>query len=978
MNTNPTPIAEAAAEVLTALCPARVAIVRDPLGGSLRPRDFAPVGSPASLADLAPTEPGAWLCQVDDRFVGREHWHYAPPPGSIVIFRLLPQGGGKGGSNPLRMILTIALMIYAPMLAPWLKLQGIAMGVSSALITTGAMVAGQALINNLVPVTGPSSSVGGGAQQFSASAQGNQARIGQAIPEIFGWDNGWPDLAAQPYSLYSGNEQYLRVLLNVGVGQYDIRRVSIGDTPLTSFAEATIVRIGPGQSTQSGPGTGYETITAYRLAVTDESLRVSPNITNSPDVSSVEMKTLDYVGPFAVCKAEREVTRIGIDILLPRGLDSSRTITWKVEYQAINDFDQPTGAWATLATESYSVDSVIPVRLSYDYNVAQGRYRVRLVRTDTRATSDGSAHDISWLAMRGDMSEFSIFGSDQSLPEDCTYVAILIRASGQLSGALRFRVMSHRMLPIWNGATWDAPAITRNPAWAFARVLKARDTADADIDLDQLLALAAVWDARQDRFDFRFDTFTSTWDALAMIARVGRAVPLIRGSKYTMARDAIETAPVALFGMRNIRRGTYRLGLAMQGPSPMTTLDLEYWDHRLWDWTTVTAQRYNGVVYGYRGDANRPVGVPAPDDEARGRIKMPGIIGENHAIRTAVYTMADGLYRRLAATLSTELDGLLPAPLSLVMAQHDVGNFGQGGDVADWDSTTRELTTTEPLAFTASASAHYLRLVRPTGALSARMKVAQTADPHVCIIDAADLSAAETAATADQMGALEIVFDDAARERSKYVFGPATNAGALAKVRSIRPRSGNDIELKLLLEDDRVHTADNDWLPTGEQDPVNDGSSVDADGSDLIVNLTSRQYNIPVLGGDGYYEARWRVTLHNDGRMSYGDAVLGTEDSEFFANEWLNPQTVTAALAGLYEVRFTALEDGMSPIGDITHDGDALDTWHSLATKRAVTMTSGSFVSIVTVGLLIEVRDVATSTVQDSCTIIFNEYDNNP
>jgi hypothetical protein len=959
---NPTPISTA----IACLAPARVAVLRDVMR-MVEARDFAPVSEHATLADLAPTEPGAWVCQVDDRFVSRQHWHYAPTPGSLVVFREVAQGG-KGGSNPLRMILTIALMIYAPQLAPWLKLQGIAASIPSAFITAGAMIAGQALINNLVPA--PSATgFGGGGQQYSASAQGNQARIGQAIPELFGYDNGWPDLAAQPYHLYENNEQYLHLLLIVGLGQYEIRRVSVGDTNITAFSEATITRIGVGQSTQSGPGNGYESMTDYLAAVIDPSMQVNPAICNSPDVSNLEMKTLDRAGPFAACKPERRVTSIGIDILLPRGLDSGRTITWDVEYQEINDFDQPLGARTVLASESYSVDSAVPVRLSYDYLVTSGRYRVWLVRTDTRSTSDGSAHDINWLSMRGDMSEFAIFGASQTLPDDCTFVAVRIRASGQLSGALRFRVMVHRMLPIWDGCGWSEPAITRNPAWAYARVLKARDTADSAIDLDQLLALAAVWDERQDRFDYRFDAFTSTWDALSTIARVGRAVPLLRGSKYTIARDAPADAPVALFGMRNIKRGTYRLNLAMQGPSPMTTLDLEYWDHRVWDWVTVTAQRYNGVVYGYRGDANRPVGVPAPDEEARGRLKMSGVIGENHAIRTAVYTMADGLYRRLAATIGTELDGLIPSPLSLVTLQHDVGNFGQGGDVADWDAGTRTLTVTEPLAWEQGAWAHYIRLVRPTGALTARMRVTQTGDPHECIIDATDLSDAQAAATADFLGTFEIVYNDAARERSRYVFGSATNAGALAKVRSIRPRSDKDIELRLLLEDDRVHSADNEWLPAGEeQDPLNDGGNVDPEGSDQIVNLEGITSVTNVLG-----LVTMDLSIHvlNDGRLAFAPAD-GTPLS-YQALEWLNPQTVTDAIAGLYEVRFTIVLNNSGSPG-----GDAVDTWHSLATSRSVSFSNGSPALAYYAHVEISIRLAATGEVQDTAVYAFDYQDNSP
>jgi hypothetical protein len=924
---------------------ASVGVIRDPFALLVDAGDFRPVADGETLASMAPQEPGAWLCLVDNQAIPRSQWHCAPRPGSVVCFRALA-GGGKG-SNPLRTILQIAALALLTTGIPFLGLPGLGLSGGRLLLAT---LGANALINNLVPIDG-TNVPSGGAQQFSVGAQQNQARVGQPVPELFGFDHGWPDLAAQPYSLYADNEQYLYLLLVVGVGEYELQRVDVGDTQITSFADATVVRIGTGQATRSGPGTGVESLGDLTL--------VDAAWVTSQDVSQVEMTTLDYVGPFSACSPERTVDRIGIDIVLPRGLDSGRSVTWRVEKREVDDFDAALGAWATVATVTYSTASVVPVRLSYEYATAAGRWQVRLVRTDTRSSSDGSAHDVSWLALRGHLVD--------GTPDvgGVTYVAVRVRASGQLSGALRFRVQSRRLLPTWDGVDWTDPTDTRNPAWAFARVLKARDIPDAQIDLDQLQALAAVWDARQDRFDYRFDTQLSTWDALTMIARVGRAVPLIRNGRYTMVRDAQETAPVALYGMRNIRRGSMRLGVKLPESDGMRALDLEYWDHRRWNWVTVTAQQHAGAIYGYRGDANRPVSVPAPDPLRRGRIKMPGIIGQNQAIRTAVYTLADALYRRMPVDIDTELDGLLPAPLSLVVFQHDVGNFGQGGDAVTWDAGTRTLTTTEPLMWTLGER-HYVRLMNPRGQLSGAIEVMPGSDDHSMVLDAAQL------ATESAADGWEIVTDDADRERTRYVFGAANAVGALAKVRAIVPRSERTVALRLLLEDDRVHTADNAWLPGGaEQDPVGDGSSVGGGSGDRIVVLEPQSWSSSYPAAappdmDG------RVTVRNDGRLSLGFRTSPNEVT-FPATHWLNPQTVTADVAALYEVRFEA-DNQWDEASDLTYGGSALDTWLSLGTTRAVTVScTGTADPLLAgyAGVIVSIREAASGIVQATALMSF-------
>jgi hypothetical protein len=852
--------------------PARVIVCADPFSLLLDPTQVREVQEHETLADLAPTAPGAWLCFVNSDPIPRALWHYLPPLGSIVQFRCLPQGGGKDNGGSLRAVLTIVAMIAITFFTA-----GAATGFALQALRFGLQLAATALINNLIPVEGPKSQ--SGSPQYSAQAQGNIARLGAPIPEIFGFDNGFPELASQPYSIHVqtgersiNTEQYLHVLLMVGVGQYHICRVSVGDTNLLQFDEAEIIRIGPNQSTLDGPGTGVEDIADQTL--------VDPLWINSPDVMSIEMRPTNPAGPYVACPPERTVDRIGVDIMLPKGLVQENEMTWEVEARLIDDFEVPLGPWEVLGTHSETDESNVPVRMSFDYTVAAGRYEVRVTRTDGTTNPDLAELDqLDWLSLRGHLVDADISVSN------CTFVAIKVRATGQLSGGLRFRVMSRRMLPIYEGSppAWSDPQLTRSPAWAFAQVLRSRGVPDANIDLDALMALAPIWEARYDSFDYKFDTQTSTWEALALIAKVGRAVPLIRGSRYTVVRDGPETLPVAAYGMRNIVRGSMSLSPTLAASDSMRTLDAEYWDHRRWNWITVTSQIHDGQIYTYRGEVERAaLGIPAPDENRRGRIKLSGIIGENHAKRTVAYTLADAYYRSASVEFDTELDGQLPAPLNLVLFQHDVGDFGQGGDIVSISGSIVE--TTEPLQW--SDGAHAMRLQKPDGSLTSAITVTQGVDDFHAVLGSA---AGFTLST-----------EDADRERTRYVFGPQTQVGALCKVRSITPSDERKFGLRLVLEDDRVHTVDaafiaEDPLPpcTVDEEPEVVESTWDAESA-IRGEIVSEDLSLVTFPAANPFNAGVNGTRNLEGTEKLYVEIEIVELGEAHLGNWVGVAKYTA------------------------------------------------------------------------------------
>jgi hypothetical protein len=209
-------------------------------------------------------------------------------------------------------------------------------------------VLGAYLVNALVPL--PSANVPSAqnalapSPTYSLQSQGNFARLLQPVPVIYGRHLVYPDLGAMPYTEYIDNEQYLHQLLVIGQGDYDIEAVRIEDTPIQSFSEVQAQVILPG---------GQNTLFNH-------------DVVTAPEVAGQELLAIDdpantrseTVGPFIVNPPETQITTIGIDILLPRGLfyandsggQDAKEVRWTVQARALNDEGEPTTGWQTLVS----------------------------------------------------------------------------------------------------------------------------------------------------------------------------------------------------------------------------------------------------------------------------------------------------------------------------------------------------------------------------------------------------------------------------------------------------------------------------------------------------------------------------------------------------------------------------------------------------------------------------------------------------
>lgn len=764
---------------MTAAPVAHLVVVRNPFHPA-QDREQRPVPAGATLDALAPKLSAApFIVLLNGEAVLRAGWDAKVGAGDTVAVIFLPRGGGGGGSNPLKIVLSIALAVYATPLAAGLDftaglagemhLAGMsatltgATALATSVVAAGISLAGNALIN---AVAGGRPAGATSAQQMSAlaapsptyslQAQGNMARLDAAIPEQFGRLCCYPDFAAQPYLEYAGNEQYLYQLLCVGRGEYDIEAIRIEDTPITNWEEITTEIVAPHAACTLFP----------------------TNVDTSGEVSGQEMEYDTWLGPFVANAAETQTNALGLDFVLARGLYYANaaggldnvTITWTVEARAIDDLGAPIGAgtWTTLGIESITKGTTTPQRLSNRYSVTAGRYEVRVKRTSTKYTDSRYGNDIAWAGLRAYLPETRDFG-------DVTLLAIKARATNNLSAqaARKINVICTRKLPAWNGSAFGTATATSSIAWALACLCTDAGLSAARIDLDGLLALDSVWNARGDEFNGRFDNTISFWEALTKVARAGRAYPFMQGGIVRFSRDQAQSVPVALYSMRNIVRGSFAVQYLTPHEAMADAVDVAYFDDGVWQTRRVQAKLAGS-------SAAKPV-----------KIDLFGVTDRDQAFREGVYEAACNRYRRKIIKFATDMEGFIPAFGDLIAIAHDMPQWGQTAEAVAWDEPTLTLTVNEPLTW--GTGTHYIGLRKRNGGIDGPIAVTLGTNTYKLVLGSAPSFTPYTGGN---------------EERTHVVFGWGETWRQPARVLAVRPRGLEQVEIEAINEDASVHTAE--------------------------------------------------------------------------------------------------------------------------------------------------------------------------
>ena len=723
-------------------------------------RDITPAPVGQTVASLAPAGDLPVVCMINGEYRLRKDWGRTVREGDVITFLSLPRGGG--GSSPIMVLAGIAMMA-----ASFIPGMGI---FATPLLMAGASMALSGFLAPAVASTSSSSS-----STYTVQLSGNTSRLRQPLPVFYGRMFIVPDFAAQPWNEFNNetNDQYYYALLCIGaVPEFTLESIQLADTAISHFSDVEYQLVGPNFDS--------------------ELTLIDPCVVTSQSVSQQELDYYVVVGPFTACGPGLQVNKIGVDIICPSGLYvsdtsgnmSTRSVAWLVEARPVTNGGAAAGSWILLGSESLSAASTDPIRRSYTYSVDAGRYEVRITRTSEQADDDDTytQDTCQWYGLRGYLT------GTASLDTRATFLAVKMRASKQLSGLSerKISVIVKRKLKTWGPTNgWSSTTEeTDSIAWALADILSNSDygggLSDNRIDLQTLYELDQLWTKRGDTFSYVYDKRMTIWEALSLCAQCGRARPIMRGSIFTFVRDSAQTLPVALFNERNIKKGSLEIDYGMVTPDSTDGVEVEFFNENTW--ASDYATELTPGATGEDGEPAYPTSV-----------QYLGISTLEQATREALYLAACDAYRRITAKFETELEGFLPAYGDLIALSHSLIGWGASGDLTSYSDGVA--TTSEALTW--STGSYYVLLTDIYGDVHGPYRVSQGEDDHSIIFeDTPDFTP----------------YTGVEQDRCRYAFGAADNIYTLCRVTGISPTSDDTVEITALVEDARVHTADNAYL----------------------------------------------------------------------------------------------------------------------------------------------------------------------
>lgn len=860
--------------------PMKATVVHFPNAVDRTVRTVKELRTPRRIKTLAPKwDDAPFIALLNGEPVMRADWDRTVKDGDVLAFTRLPRGGGdNGGSQTLAIVAMIALTIAAPYAA------GAVLGTTAAaaaaaggtaaltfnVTTTLITMAGSALINSMLPAPqGPSTSQP--SPTYSLNAVSNTARLESVIPVGYGEMQFYPDLAAQPYSTYSGGDQYLHQLFCIGQGEYSIdpADILIEDSPISAFSEVEYEIVPPGQPLDLFPhavdvsdevsGQQFEdrdmlswsrsgnTVTltvegsGHKSATGDAVYLYFLSGTNAPPNGVYEIATISSDTVFTVTTstsasgsgdgrmhkmiggkdgfvtnaAGTKARRLGIDLACPKGLfdDVSgdiKTTTLQVRIQ-VREIDD-SGDFVSGSSWTTIGDETL-----------KGRTRTPVRKSFTYTLANPGRYRIRAYRVDDMLNDpanghdlvwlglRAYIKSDRVFP-GVTLLAVKMRATNNLSARAsnRVKVTATRKLPIWNGSSWSAPTATRSIAWAIADIAR-NATYGAGLP-DSRLDLAALLELDA-VWTSRGDRFDARFDTKSTCWAALSSVAFAGRAKVFMQGGKLRVVrdgpsnPVALFSSRNMIAGSFSMDYAMDHEATADSIEVSYLDRANW--------QQNRVTCSLNGTKTKPV-----------KLELFGVVSRAQAMREGFYHAAVNRLRRRMVRFETELEGYIPLPGDTVALQADAPGWGLHAETIGWDSGAGILTLSERMVLS-SSKRWYIGLRTDTGGMVGPYEVASLAgeENKLIVLEPMGITPHTSGVT---------------RERTHVVIGEANSYRTLAKVTKITPLSTHRLRLEAVVDDVQCYLADDgkiapptntSLLPKVPREPVVRGLSARINGS---------------------------------------------------------------------------------------------------------------------------------------------------
>ncbi len=592
----------------------------------------------------------AWLVTIGGRPVERHLWcHVYPKHGQVIEIR------GVVGRSAIRLVAMIALTYFT---LGGAAIAGFSIGTSTVLGTAIARVAvyvaGSILINKVLgPKLPKAAEITPADTVFSLSAPRNRSRAYEPLPLLFGSVRIAPDVASKPYMNYEGDEQYLSLLLTPGLNVGRVEAIYNGDALLSSYEGVEVWHNG-------FPGMPNQAIPLYSNAGSVDGGVIYDTSSDPKHTPSKWVQRTSSPGTIRL--------QVNIDFRIfdadSKGREYENREQIQIQYRAVGQ-----SAWRPFGTYAVSGRTQKSRRATYGLDVAPGQYEVQ-VRTMGQNTDGNNAQaSFTWTNLVSVMPDAASY---DGIPR----IGIRMKASGQLNGSPdEVRTVAHAQpIPVWKGdAIGWVTEESSNPGaqiLAYARGIKSpagvriagMGLPDSQIDVEALKAFTLHCAANGFTYDYLVTDKRNHQAVMDAIALAGFGQIAWPKGRLAVTWAADEQPLSGVVNMATIKKGQFQV---------------EY----------TLANGADGIEYSYLDRATweaRTLRVPAPGVTTMlnpAQVTGEGVTSEAHAATLARWHLAQSLYQYKSISYSTDIEHLAYGRMSVLALQHDLTQWGFGGQV---------------------------------------------------------------------------------------------------------------------------------------------------------------------------------------------------------------------------------------------------------------------------------------------------------
>lgn len=828
--------------------------------GSLKTSEFRCDDTYYQIADRlgVPYKTQPVVCVKNDKPILRKDWgkEIGMDSGNVKFVQI-PRG--ETIKNILKTIALIGLSIFAPYVGAFFG-----GGILGAFASAAFVLGGTFLINAFLGPKSPSMQTSRSASPtYSLDAQGNQARILNPIPRLYGTHIIYPDFASQPYNSYENNEQYLFQLLCLGVGDYRVDKINIDKTELwdrvtglsSSFSDVELEIVPPGQKVTLFPSNVVTSTEISGQELRNESFTASCTFSGNRVTFGSKQSIIEFLSPGDVITITGAGANNGSYPITDK--DTVDALTWIEFGTTFTTIGSSVSKTFTLdnwigpivanpnneGTDLLKVDIALNRGLYYandegGLSNASVSYQIQARRIDnfgdpigvwttllnetiTKRTLTPQRYTKKFNVTRGryevrmrrtdqkrhdsrhgnelSWGALRAFIPDDNIFADVTLLAMKIRASNQLTSQSSTQINVIQTAKI---PVWNGTT------WSAPVVSNNPAWVAADILRNNVYG-AGIADSRIDLvkllelssiYAARGDSFNGIFDTTRTLWEA-----------LTSVLTVVRSQPILIAGKITFVRDQPR-ALARTVITPQSILKNTF------EMTHVLKgeDSADDVIVEFMDSktwerSEVQATLPNSTSTNPARIEMFGVTNRSQAWREGMYYAASNSYRRIFAAVSTECDGRLLLKGDPVIISHDVPQWSQNGYIMDYLSTEKVLILDRNINFADNNNIIILR--RKDGKEFGPINVLTNGYSNEIVLESGSLSAIEIAQgiTIDEV----LSIDDEAK-RTTFVF--AGGGDQFVKrfiVIGSTIRDFNKVDLELVIDDSRVYDADTGDAPPG-------------------------------------------------------------------------------------------------------------------------------------------------------------------